>query len=383
VRVVEHPVEHAVDREQDAAVGVRVIGAKPDVLASAWDAPPLPIGTPAMDAAAPPIVVASDVDGVAAEAPYKFNAVAYLSSAVVHASLVLLLALITLGTEVAEPVAMLGVIENEEIVDEEVMIDDVSLDAPLEIASSNPVPTELLEVVDSIDEIDVEPPSLDTSDRSDSPLHVLPSDDDLWSPAPHNVGRGGKDGGQGSKGTKEGTGSGKGTGGDGAPAHAVRKGSFAAWTVPKDPRPLTPYKIIIQVTLPEHIKKYSPDDLNGRVEGTDGYAQRIPQPEAKIPTRQELEEMIDSGNVRLGNGGASGDRMARSGRAGGEERAMLKQLLRQGRLKMTQPAGGEFDFRSGTARISVTVPGAKNRVQDRIEIESKILNERQVLEIEF
>jgi hypothetical protein len=49
---------------------------------------------------------------------------------------------------------------------------------------------------------------------------------------------------------------------------------------------------------------------------------------------------------------------------------------------MSKP-GGSFEFRNGRARVSVTVPGAKNRTRDRIQIASKILEEQQILEIEF
>ena len=298
------------------------------------------------------------------------------------AALVLILALITFNTDVTEKVVMLGVIAEQPELDDENELEDLAIEMPVEIASSNPVPKETEQPVDVNDQTDIEPPANDTSDEFTAPIYLVASDDDLWSPLPEGFGAGGKTGGKGGNGSDNGSKSGKGTSGrDGAPSYAVRKGSFAAWTVPKDPRPLRPYKIIIQVTLPKEVKKYTKDDLSGLVTGTDGYAQSIPQPAPKNPTRKELEEMIDSGNVRLGSV-TNGDRMARRGKAPAAERAQLKQLLRQGRLKMSKP-GGTFEFRNGRARISITVPGAKNRVRDRIEIASEILNEQQILEIEF
>ena len=56
----------------------------------------------------------------------------------------------------------------------------------------------------------------------------------------------------------------------------VREGSFAAWTVPADPRVGQNYAIIVEVTLPEGTENYGRADLSGRLIGSDGYKIRIP-----------------------------------------------------------------------------------------------------------
>ncbi|MCG8585446.1 MAG: hypothetical protein MI757_12110 [Pirellulales bacterium] len=374
VRVVE-PND---DTSED--VTVRLIDDTP----RAVEAPPLPEDVLHVGPSAAPEFVPPPADAESTEADDErwFRPVPYLASAVTHAALVLILALLTFGPEVTKRSVTLGVIEKAEPFDDTELVDDDTFEMPREIVASSHSATEDRFEVD--DQLDVAPPSIDSSDNADSPLHLFPTGDDKWAPVPNALGPGGNEGGKGSNGDRSGTRSGKGASGrDGAPSYAVRKGSFAAWTVPKDPRPLRPYKIIIQVTLPKDIEEYTKNDLRGYVTGTDGYRQRIPQKEAKIPTRAELEEMIESGMVRLGNGGNSGDRMARAGKASSAERSKLKSLLRMGRLKMSKPAGGTFEYRNGRARLSVTVPGARNRVRDVIEIGSKILDEEQVLEIEF
>jgi hypothetical protein len=58
---------------------------------------------------------------------------------------------------------------------------------------------------------------------------------------------------------------------------AVIQGNFAAWTVPEDPQPNEKYKIVIQIKLPENIKQYALTDISGLVEGSDTYKQTIPQ----------------------------------------------------------------------------------------------------------
>lgn len=89
-------------------------------------------------------------------------------------------------------------------------------------------------------------------------------------------------------GTADGTGEddisveGSGDGDDGAfelPAgggNAVRQGSFAAWTVPEDPRVGQDYIIVIEVTLPPDTERYARGDLSGQLVGTDGYKVMIP-----------------------------------------------------------------------------------------------------------
>ncbi len=114
---------------------------------------------------------------------------------------------------------------------------------------------------------------------------------------------------------------------------AVTKGSFTAWTDPKDPEPGRIYRIIIQVKLParKKIRHYYLRDLFGEVVGTDGYRQNIPagDPRKNKKSRKRLEVI------------------------------------------------------KNTVQYSVTVPGAARLVKDTIKIRSKLLKEEQTLEIVF
>ncbi len=105
---------------------------------------------------------------------------------------------------------------------------------------------------------------------------------------------------------------------------AVTKGSFTAWTVPADPKPGKDYLVVIQIRLPETVKRYSSRDLSGTVIGTDGYIQRIP-----------------------------------------------------GKAKRYLP------LKDHQAQISIEVPGAERLVEDTISIRSRRLNEQQTLKIVF
>lgn len=130
-----------------------------------------------------------------------------------------------------------------------------------------------------------------------------------------------------------GTGNGTGDGGEGAgmsvgalniPKYAVTKGSFSAWTDPKDPEPGFSYQIVIQFRLPANVKVYRGSDLTGMVIGTDGYKQAI-------------------------------------------------------RLSKNEA----FTVQDGSVQIRQVVPGAAKLVRDTIRVESKLLREKQVIEIEF
>jgi len=105
---------------------------------------------------------------------------------------------------------------------------------------------------------------------------------------------------------------------------AVIKGNFAAWTVPTDPAPGETYKIIIQIRLPEHVRTYPLNDLSGMVEGTDLYRQTIPT------------------TVR-----------------------------------------GTLPVKNHQTQLVIDVPGATALVKDIIVIRSRVLNEKQELEIVF
>jgi hypothetical protein len=57
---------------------------------------------------------------------------------------------------------------------------------------------------------------------------------------------------------------------------AIHQGSFAAWTIPADPRPGQDYVIVVEVTLPNETDRYLRTDLTGQLIGTDGYKVKIP-----------------------------------------------------------------------------------------------------------
>jgi len=129
-------------------------------------------------------------------------------------------------------------------------------------------------------------------------------------------------------------------------ARVVKKGSFSVWTVPKDPLPEQEYKIVIQVRLPELVRRYRAMDLSGEVEGSDGYRQQIPwDPKWKGRTDVAL-------------------------------------TIRDGRLVPLRK-GGFLPVRDRITQLVIRVPPAKRLVRDRIKIRSKLLKEQQLLEIVF
>jgi hypothetical protein len=150
-------------------------------------------------------------------------------------------------------------------------------------------------------------------------------------------------------GTGEGTGGGEGfgmafkmpTGGK-----AVTKGSFTAWTVPKDPRPGQDYKIVIQIQVPETIKRYRVADLSGRVIGTDKYTLDIP-----------YEIQFNRYGTKI-------------------------QKTRTGDLDFVRK-GDYARVVDNQVQVIVNVEGAKQLVQDTIEVKSRMLKEDQKLEIVF
>ena len=112
---------------------------------------------------------------------------------------------------------------------------------------------------------------------------------------------------------------------------AVSKGSFTAWTNPKDPAPGEKYLIIIQIKLPPKLKRYPLKDLEGKVVGTDGYEREIPD--------DEIEKKYPTGYLPV---------------------------------------------KGNQTQLVVGIPGGARLVKDRIHIKSlKILKEQQILEIEF
>lgn len=124
---------------------------------------------------------------------------------------------------------------------------------------------------------------------------------------------------------------------------AVVKGSFAAWTVPADPKPREDYLILIRIKLPPGLKTYRVADITGEVIGTDGFRLVVPfdqrRPEA---TRTE-----------------------RNGKIVPVKQTDLLKIV------------------DGHAQIVVSIPGASALVKDSIKVKSKLLKEEQNLEIEF
>jgi len=111
------------------------------------------------------------------------------------------------------------------------------------------------------------------------------------------------------------------------PEHAVSKGSFSAWTVPENPLPNRNYFIVIQVRLPESLAKngkYRARDLTGMVNGTDTFRKRI--------------------HFRTND---------------------------------------VFEVKNGVVQIEIVVPGGAEMVRDTIQIQSKMLKEKQMLQLVF
>jgi hypothetical protein len=127
-------------------------------------------------------------------------------------------------------------------------------------------------------------------------------------------------------------------------ARVVRKGSFSAWTVPVDPLPEMAYTIVIQVRLPDGVRRYRARDLSGEVEGSDKYHQTIPW-DRRWP------------NVTL--------------------------TIRKGKAVPVIRKADSLPVRNRIAQILIRVPPAKKLVRDRIRIQSRMLKEEQVLEIVF
>lgn len=125
---------------------------------------------------------------------------------------------------------------------------------------------------------------------------------------------------------------------------AVTKGSFTAFTIPAEPEPLKPYRIVIEVRLPSDVKKYRVNDLKGEVIGTDGYRQFLPfDKDARNATRSPA--------------------------ANGKE------------IVITSSAS--IDVIKNRVQIIIIVPGARELVKDQIKIRSRRLKEDQELTLTF
>ena len=131
-------------------------------------------------------------------------------------------------------------------------------------------------------------------------------------------------GGKGTGDAKEGQGTSMSIAGLKIPGHAQTKGSFSAWTDPRDPKPGEDYFVVILIRLPGNVTKLRGSDVTGNVIGTDSYRQAI-------------------------------------------------------RFKSTDL----LPIKNGVVEIRIAVPGAARLVRDTIRVESKILREKQIFEIEF
>lgn len=124
---------------------------------------------------------------------------------------------------------------------------------------------------------------------------------------------------------------------------AVTKGSFTAWTEPSEPKPSESYLIIIEVRLPDDVKRYRLADLSGEVQGSDRYRQRIPW-----------------------------DR-----RAPGASAASVG-------AKLTRINSSDvLQVKDHKIQLAIKVPGAARLVRDRIQIRSGRLRESQELTLVF
>lgn len=125
---------------------------------------------------------------------------------------------------------------------------------------------------------------------------------------------------------------------------AVTKGSFTAFTIPAAPQPRQAYSIVIEVKLPDDVKKYRVSDLSGKVRGTDGYEQKLPY-DTRTP-------------------GAAGYPVP-----GGSIKRLESSTI--------------LDVVKNKVQIVVRVPGGARLVKDVITIRSRRLKEDQELELIF
>lgn len=125
---------------------------------------------------------------------------------------------------------------------------------------------------------------------------------------------------------------------------AVTKGSFTAWTEPKNPVEGQPYKIIIEIRIPKDVVRYRSSDLSGFVLGTDGWKQKLP---------------IDT---RLAPGGTASSRNGKT-----------FVLRRNAYLPVVDRK----------VQLIVGVLGAERLVRDTITVKSRLLNEQQKIELVF
>ena len=125
---------------------------------------------------------------------------------------------------------------------------------------------------------------------------------------------------------------------------AVTKGSFTAFTIPANPKPREVYQIVIEVRLPDDVKKFKVNDLVGEVRGSDGYTQKLPYDK---------------------------DTPYASGYPAENKRIIVLE------------ASTVLDVINNRVQIIVKVPGAARLVKDEIRIRSRKLKEEQELTLVF
>ncbi|MFQ5730933.1 MAG: hypothetical protein ACE5KM_03150 [Planctomycetaceae bacterium] len=154
------------------------------------------------------------------------------------------------------------------------------------------------------------------------------------------------------------------TGGSRRTANAVTKGSFTAWTVPEKPVPRKPYYVIIEVRVPKKFgTRYKADDLAGIIRGN----------ESKFGFDRDYRQRIPWDDTLKKLGGPTYRR--HTFRIGARDKWIW--LNPRARYKIIPVIGGR-------AKIAIKVPGADvPRIKDTITIRSKLLKEKQTLEIVF
>jgi hypothetical protein len=267
---------------------------------------------------------------------------AWLSSAAVHAALLLVLALIVLPTShgrILELIVTTGVAVDDEM--NLAILDEVAVElSPLETlddlarptalpASSTPLPTPL----DASVPTEFETPEVRQFDFQQLDAGSLLTELDDLVPRRRTPKKGARN-------LQE-----KQLGDLPVPKNANRVGSFTIFAEPSDPVVLQPYWLIIQLDLPtdRKVRKLDPFDVSGLLIGTDGF-------QLEIPSGPFFRLTVNGYPVQI-----------------------PKPPLVQDR----------FVFLDGRARWGIWVPGANQKVRDTIQVRSKLLNERREIQLEF
>ncbi|MCO6454684.1 MAG: hypothetical protein J5I93_05215 [Pirellulaceae bacterium] len=123
------------------------------------------------------------------------------------------------------------------------------------------------------------------------------------------------------------------------PENAVRAGAFCVFAEPPQPANGQPYYLIVQLQLPLHVnlRKFMPNDVSGTLQGTDGFRMNLPN--------EQLYSILFGQVVAL-----------------------------------PSPV---YVLDGRQARWATYVPGAKLGVKDQVRVRSQVLGEEQTLQIEF